>query len=157
MWLWILKVIPGVGGFIKNYWKPILVVLAMLAVFLAGAKWEEAKYLEERATIAEANAKAIAERERVVRAEYAAQEELDAAARVELQTDLAALRARERSLIEGIRAAQLIKPTSDLVCEDVEVTEDATIIIANPFDPSFRELWNDASRAPTGDRAPSEE
>lgn len=138
MWLW----------FLKN-WKLVGVAVLLGGAFYLGYQVSSAKFQKERAEIAEQTTLAIAAREAEIRAEYEAQAEIDAAARVVLHNDLELLRVRERNLIEGIRAAQLVKPASDLVCEDIEVTDEATVIIANPFTPAFRELWNEAGRPPT--------
>lgn len=154
MWIWLLKVaLPGVGGFLKQYWKVLAVAAALGFVFYAGTQYQESKHTAELVVLADEKAKAIAARERELREEHRLQQEHEAEARMVLQDDLEALRAREKDLIEGIRAAQLIKPPSDLVCEAIqEIDGETTVIVANPFSPSFRLHWNAASNAPSATR-----
>lgn len=134
--------------FLKKYWKIGAIAIVLFGAFMAGKKWEEAKYARERARTAEAIAEAITKREQAIREQHQQQVEEDMLARQLLQEDLGLLRLRERDLLARIDELSLVKPVSQVVIEGC--TEDEEII-ANPFSDDFVRLWNDSSRPPATD------
>ena len=134
--------------FLKKYWKLGAIAIVLFATFMAGKKWEEAKYARERARTAEAIAEAITKREQAIREQHRKQVEEDALARELLQEDLGLLRLRERDLLSQINQLSLVKPATQVVIEGC--TEDEEII-ANPFSDDFVRLWNESARPPTTD------
>lgn len=131
-----------INFFLKN-WKVIAIAAVLSGSFMAGKKWEEAKYARERARTAEAVTLAITKREEEIRENYRKQLEDDARARELLQEDLTLLRMRERDLLTQVGELRLVKPVTQVVVEGC--TEDEEII-ANPFDADFIRVWNEASR-----------
>lgn len=129
--------------FIKKYWKLGAIAIILFASFMAGKRWEEAKYARERARTAEAVAEAITKREQAIREQHRQQVEEDTRAREILQEDLSLLRLRERDLLARIDQLSLVKPVSQVVIEGC--TEDEEII-ANPFSDDFVKLWNESAR-----------
>ena len=141
--IWILNFV----GVLRKHWKIFVAVVILLGVFFAGVKYSDAKHARQRAYEAEQVAKAITAREQALREQHRLEMEREAEARVSLQTDLATLRQREKTLIEGIRTAQLTKPPTSLICEAiVEEDDEKKIIVANPFSSDFVRLWNETSR-----------
>lgn len=130
---------------ILKHWKLVLVVVMVGAAFETGRRWSASSYEKERAAAATAVAEAIQKREQAIRELHQAQLELDAAARENLQNDLATLRRRELDLLLRIDELEFVKPIADVVVEGC--TEDDEII-ANPFTADFVSLWNEAGRPP---------
>jgi len=145
--LWLLKFIPGLGGFLKGNWKIIGVAVALGGAFYMGAKWKDSSYAKERIASAEAVATAIQLREAEIRRQHQIQVDIDTAARLTLQGDLSTIRQREKDLMTRVRDLSLVKPIPEIRIEGCfEDDEGQTVVVGNPFSVDFVSVWNDAAR-----------
>jgi hypothetical protein len=139
----------GVGKFLGGNWIRIVLIAGLAAsIFGMGYMKASAVHAEHAADFEKAKVVAIAAREKELRDEFAVRVGEEEAARITNESERNALRIHRDSLIEAIKRTQLTKPVTAVrveACMESD-NEDVQIVIANPFNESFRELWNDGSR-----------
>lgn len=132
--------------------KIALITAAAFALFVGGCQYANVKNAEEWADYERQKAVAIADRVAELNAEWNIRLHEEETARVILQSDLNVIREHRNSLIEVIQNTQLTKPIEDVNIEACLETDDENVklVIANPFNPDFVGVWNDASRGVGG-------
>ena len=132
--------------------KIALIAAAAFALFVGGCQYANVKNAEEWADYERQKTVAIADRVAELNAEWNVRLHEEETARAILQGDLNVIREHRNSLIDVIQNTQLTKPIEDVNIEACLETDDENVklVIANPFNPDFVGVWNDASRGVGG-------
>ena len=148
--LFLLKFVPFLKGL--NWIRILLVAGIAASIFGMGYMKASAVCAEREADYERSKAVAIADRVKELNAEWNIRLHEEETARVILQGDLNVIREHRNSLIEVIQNTQLTKPIEDVNIEACLETDDENVklVIANPFNPDFIGVWNDASRGVGG-------
>jgi len=143
--------------FLRQYWKPIAAVLAVLAAFAIGWQvngWRLNRGMEHaRADAAEAVTAAVLKREAEMRLEFEQNQTKVEAVATTLATRLAQVEVERNRVTLELATAKLTKPrVIKLKCGDPNA--DDTPDDANPFSEEFVARWN-RSAAAVRERVPS--
>jgi len=144
-----MGIIGTVGGFASglNWIRIALVSGIAVLIFGAGYQYSNTKHAKQDAKQAHKAAETIAEMSRKHADDMRALAVVAADKSREFSADIAEIGLHRDALIEIIETTELTKPVAEVRVEAcLEGDEDVQIIVANPFNDSFRLLWNQASR-----------
>lgn len=126
-------------------------LIAVIAVMLFGAgyQYSNTKHAEQDAEDAAATAKEIARLSREHTDKMRELALVGAEKERLFSADIAEIETHRDSLIEIIETTELTKPAAEVrveACMKMDGESDVQIVVANPFDDSFRVLYNQAAR-----------
>lgn len=144
-----MGVLGTVGKFAGglNWIRVGLIAVIAVLIFGAGYQFSNTKHAKKDAATARATSLKIAELSREHAEEMRAMALVAADKDRQFTRDIAEIETHREALIEQIRTVALTKPIPEIRVEAcLEGDEDVQIVVANPFNDSFRLFWNQASR-----------
>jgi len=145
-----MGIIGTVSGFAGglNWIRIALIATIAVMLFGAGYQYSNTRHAKQEAKQARATAETIAEMSREHADNMRALALVGAEKEREFTKDIAEIGIHRDALLEQIADAELTKPVAEVrveACLEGD-EEDVQIVVANPFDDSFRMFWNQASR-----------